>query len=202
MLEPIFKNYPEVKEEIYSGEGIKKMKAYKSILKIDELNKFRDDFFSQRLQTQGLIWKQIRHACLLDATRAQNMIEALKLTPVNGCMNLLVDPNGFYFAIPNYCINDPYLEKVFVNADEKRKPNSIKFKLCNVYNVNEKNELEVDDNITVLDLKILYTDNKKPLINPYDLRMFYGGVELKDDFFLYQHEIKSCCTVNVMKRPV
>lgn len=134
MLEPKYKNFPEVKENIFSGEGVKKMKAYKSTLKIDELNALRDEFFASRMQTQGPIWKQIRHASLLDCERAQQMIVVLNLTPMNGCMNLLVDPNGYYFAVPNFCINDPYLEKIFVDADEERETKRLKVS----YNYNNK----------------------------------------------------------------
>lgn len=97
------------------------MKAYKTNLKIDELNRLKDEFFSNRYQSQGSIWKQIRHACVFDAERSYNMLIALKLTPVNGCMNLLKDHNGFYYAVPNFCINDPYLEKSYLKVDKKRK---------------------------------------------------------------------------------
>lgn len=126
MLEPKYKNFPEVKENVFSGEGVKKMKAYKSTLKIDELNALRDEFFGSRMQTQGPIWKQIRHASLLDSERAQQMINGLNLTPMNGCMNLLVDPNGYFFAVPNFCINDPYLEKLFADADDERETKRLK----------------------------------------------------------------------------
>ena len=64
-LEDKFKNFPEWDGDKWSGEGIKRLKAYKSDLKIDELNKLRDEFWASRYK-KSLIWKHIRHACLLD----------------------------------------------------------------------------------------------------------------------------------------
>lgn len=42
-----FKDFPEW-DERYTGYGIKRMKAYKCNLKVDELNKLRDNFGTQK----------------------------------------------------------------------------------------------------------------------------------------------------------
>lgn len=75
----------------------------------------------------------------------------------------------------------------------------MKINFCNVY-TQDKALLEVDDDLTVSDLKILYSDNLKNKVPPNLIRMFFGGAELIDDNFIYQHEIKSGYTVNVMNR--
>lgn len=64
-LEEKFKDFPEWEGERFSGQGIKKLKGYKCSLKIDELNNLREEFWVKRLKVSG-IWKQIRHACILD----------------------------------------------------------------------------------------------------------------------------------------
>ena len=87
------------------------MKAYKSNIKIDKLTALRDEFFTDRIKSEGQIWKQIRYASIYDSVRAENLLLALKLTPYAGCMNHLVDSSGKEYIVPNFCINDPYLEK-------------------------------------------------------------------------------------------
>lgn len=106
------------------------MKAYKSNLKIDELNLLKDDFFSMKIKSEGILWKQIRTACLVDPARAENMLVALKLTPLNGCMNLLTDENEHLMPVPNFCINDPYLEKHIQIADENYQPKKLTVSFC------------------------------------------------------------------------
>ena len=40
-----FQDFPEIPDK-YVGEGIRKLKAYKSSLRIDEIQKLREDFWS------------------------------------------------------------------------------------------------------------------------------------------------------------
>ena len=77
------------------------------------------------LRSEGPIWKQIRYACVYDPVKSANFLNALNLIPVDGCMNLLRDRNGIYYAIPNFCINDSYLEKKIEKLNDKRKTESL-----------------------------------------------------------------------------
>lgn len=124
-LEPKFKNFPE-EADIYQGEGVKRIKAYKSTIKIDQLIELRNEFFENRIRNQGGIWKQIRYACIYDYLRCENLLTALKLTPINGCMNQLLDAHGNIYVIPNFCINDPLSQKELLGIDSNHKINSIK----------------------------------------------------------------------------
>ncbi len=54
--------------------------------------------------------------------------------------------------------------------------------------------------MTVEELKLLYSDHIKNKVPVNSIRMFFGGAELIDDNYIYQHEIKSGYTVNVMNR--
>ena len=97
------------------------MRAYKCNLKINELNRLKDEFFTSRLAKEGPIWKQIREACVYHLEKSKEMLEALNLTPMNNCMNLLYDnEKNRYYAIPNFCINDPYLQKTILQATDER----------------------------------------------------------------------------------
>jgi len=51
-------------------------------------------------------------------------LKQLQLTCIKGCLNCTQDTDGKFYYIPNFCINDPYLEKQFksperVNKDKK-----------------------------------------------------------------------------------
>ena len=54
--EEIFEDMEEIKGHIYSGVGIKKMKAYKCDLKIDELNKKREYFWKIKTNHNNKNW--------------------------------------------------------------------------------------------------------------------------------------------------
>lgn len=102
------------------------MKGYKTKLQIDLLTALRDEFFTDRIKREGQIWKNIRYACVYDAEKCEKLLSALKLTAVNGCMNHLVDETGLnHYIVPNFCINDPYVEKTFLNVDKARESSKI-----------------------------------------------------------------------------
>lgn len=125
LLDAKYKNFIETDQDLWIGEGIKRMKAYKSTLRIDQLNALKDEFFNSKILMDGHIWKQIRNACLFEANRAESILAAVKLIPLNGCMNLLMDQNKKLFPVPNYCINDPYLEKHIESVDEGHRNKSL-----------------------------------------------------------------------------
>ena len=52
----IFEDMEEIKGDIFSGVGIKKMKAYKCDLKIDELNKQRELFWKIKTNHNNKNW--------------------------------------------------------------------------------------------------------------------------------------------------
>lgn len=62
----------------------------------------------------------------------------------------------------------------------------------------EKNSLKIDDNINVHDLKTLYCIDCGSCQDPSKVRMFYGGAELVNSNYLYQHELKDGSMINVM----
>ena len=44
-------------------------------------------------------------------------MEEYNLTTFEGCINHIVDKYGIHYIIPNYCINDPYFEKMLSLGD-------------------------------------------------------------------------------------
>ena len=92
-----FEDMEEINEDIYIGIGIRKMKAYKCDLKIDELNKKRDHFWEVKTNHKTKnwpTWNTIKRAVLFDEFRSSLLLEEYKITPINGCINHLVDSKG------------------------------------------------------------------------------------------------------------
>ena len=77
-----FEDMEEIKEDIYVGIGIKKMKGYKCDLIIDELNKKREQFWKIKTNTKNknwIVWSTIKRAVAKDEERASILLEEYKL---------------------------------------------------------------------------------------------------------------------------
>ena len=186
-----FPDMPEWDGDRYTGIGIKKMKGYKCDLPIDKLNKKRDEFWdlkNSRDNDNYKIWRVINQACVYDELRANMLLEEYGLTTESGCINHIIDQDGNHYHIPNYCINDPFFErqyKVKKNIEEKK----VKIKLFEpTDNINE--EQTVNNTITGKELKELFKKEHN-IGDNFNLRLFFGGMEIKDDHFLYQHHLKN-----------
>ena len=197
-----FPDMPEWDGDRYTGIGIKKMKGYKCDLPIDKLNKKRDQFWDQKNSRDNdnyKIWRIINQACVYDELRANMLLEEYGLTTESGCINHIIDSNGNHYHIPNYCINDPFFErqyKIKKNIEEKQ----VKIKLFEpTGNINE--EKTVSNTMTGKELKELFR-KEKDIGDNFNLRLFFGGMEIKDEHFLYQHHLKNGFKIQIMKLPV
>ena len=196
-----FPDMPEWDGERYTGIGIKKMKGYKCNLPIDKLNKKRDEFWDQKNSRDNenyKIWRIINQACVYDELRANMLLEEYGLTTESGCINHIIDSNGNHYHIPNDCINDPFFErqyKVKKNVEEKK----VKIKLFEpTGNINV--EKTVNNTMTGKELKELFKKENN-IGDEFNLRLFFGGMEITDDHFLYQHHLKNGFKIQVMKLP-
>ena len=196
-----FPDMPEWEGERYTGIGIKKMKGYKCDLPIDKLNKKRDEFWDQKNSRDNdnyKIWRIINQACVYDELRANMLLEEYGLTTESGCINHIIDSNGNHYHIPNYCINDPFFERQYKkkkNVEEKK----VKIKLFEpTGNINE--EKTVNNTMTGKELKELFKKEHE-IGDNFNLRLFFGGMEITDDHYLYQHNLKNGFKIQVMKLP-
>ena len=196
-----FPDMPEWEGERYTGIGIKRMKGYKCDLPIDKLNKKRDEFWdlkNNRENDNFKTWRAINQACVYDELRANMLLEEYELTTASGCINHIIDSKGNHYHIPNYCINDPYFEREYEvkkNIEEKK----IKLKLFEpTENINA--EKTVMNTMTGKQLKELFISEHK-IGDKFCLRLFFGGMEIKDDHYLYQHHLKNGYKIQVMKLP-
>ena len=197
-----FPNMEEWEGERYKGIGIKKMKGYKCNLQIDKLNQKRDEFWSKR-NSHGSpnykIWRVSNQACIYDEYRANVLLEEYNLTTFNGCINHIVDKNDNHYYIPNYCINDPYFEKEY-KIRENIEKKEFKINLYEVAN-NTNSVLEVNNLITGLELKKLFCKQNNISLDEYNIRMFFSGMEISNEHFLYQYNIKNDFKIQVMRVP-
>ena len=181
-----FDDMEEIKEDIYIGIGIKKMKGYKCDLKINELNKLREHFWevkTNHCNKSWVVWNTIKRAVEYDESRSSLLLKEYNIKPVNGCINHLVDSKGNYYKIPNYCINDPYFEKIIVDENNV-KEEKIKVKLYGWKNL----EIEINNKLKGTDLKNEIRMKEK-IEEDYIIKLFYKGAEIKDDDYLYKHDL-------------
>jgi hypothetical protein len=188
--------------ERYKGIGIKKMKGYKCNLQIDKLNQKRDEFWNKR-NNHGSpnykTWRVINQACVYDEYRANVLLEEYNLTTFNGCINHIVDKKGNHYNVPNYCINDPYFEKEY-KIKENIEKKDLKINLYEVAN-NKNSILEVNNLVTVLELKKLFCKENNISFEDFNIRMFFSGMEILNEHFLYQYNIKNDFKIQVMRVP-
>lgn len=181
----------EFEGEKYSGFGLKRMKSYKCKLKLEQLQKLREKFWTKKLNKNNknyVNWSIIQKAILLDDPRDIYYLEHFQIEPINGCIRHCKDKEGNTYYIPNYCINDPYFERDLENSkNESIEEKEIKVK---IYKNGETKPLflVVSNKLTGKDLKEQYRLNNL-LDNDKKIRIFIYGIEIKDEDYLYQHNL-------------
>ena len=190
-----FEDIGEIPENIYTGIGIKKMKAYKCDLPIDDLNKKRDHFWETKTNHKNKnwpTWNIIKRAVLFDEYRSELLLEEYKIKTVNGCINHLIDEKGNCYKIPNYCINDPYFGKLNEDinniSEEKVKVKIYGFK---------KFEMEINNKLKGNELKN-EIKNKEFLGDDKIIRLFYRGKEILDEDYIFNHDLNESIPIMLL----
>jgi len=190
-----FEDMEEIKGDTYVGIGIKKMKGYKCNLKIDELNKKREYFWNIKTNYKNKnwkIWDVIKRAVSFDELRATLLLEEYNIKTVNGCINHLIDSDGNYYRIPNYCINEPSFE-INIEDDQNIEEKNVKIKIYGWKNL----EIEIDNKLKGEDLKKIIK-NKFSLEDEKIIRLFSRGNEIKNDDYLYKYDFNENAPVMFM----
>ena len=191
----IFEDMEEIKGDTYVGIGIKKMKGYKCNLKIDELNEKREYFWKIKTNYKNKnwkIWDIIKRAVSFDELRASLLLEEYNIKTVNGCINHLVDSDGNYYKIPNYCINEPSFE---INSEDEQniEDKNVKVKIYGWQNL----EIEIDNKLKGEDLKNIIKE-KFSIEDDKIIRLFTRGNEIKNDDYLYKYDFNENAPVMLM----
>ena len=188
-----FYDMEEIEGDIYVGNGIKRMKAYKCDLTIDELNKRKEKFWNTVTDCNNnknwKNWNIIRRAITYDEIRGSILLNEYDIKCKNGCIDHLIDKEGNEYKVPNYCINEPYFERELGKEDIKDDINNIIFYgnyKGNIFNF----DFKVSNKLTGKELKNIIKNKRELDINT-NIRLFEKGFEIKDEDYLYQHKLNN-----------
>ena len=195
-----FPDLPEIEPKILKGYGIKQMPGYQCDLKIDELNKKRDEFWSSKCKTNIIKWKIIHQACIYDHINAEELLFKNNIRTLNGCINLCVDQDGKIFRVPNFCINDPTFQMELLN-NENAKNEKINI-ILNDVSTQIKTKINVFDNISGKELIDIFCEENNIDKEKYKIKLIFGGAIIKDDETLFQHKVKNDYVIQVFKNEI
>ena len=188
-------NFKEVEEEIYVGNGLKKMKGYISPISKEDLDKKRIAFWGTRTEGNEQTWMFLKQLCEMPQSEEEDlnvMLEAYGLVTYNKCINITYDTSGALYEIPNYCINEPYKYKIIENEKEKPKEEKISFKLKGTHNT----KITCSNYETVN--KVKEKVSKKYNVETDKIRLFFYGREMKNDMELWNYNVSKDCVVILM----
>ena len=199
-FEESIKNYPdmpEIKPQIMKGYGIKQMPGYKCNLKIDQLNKKRDQFWSSKNKLNITKWKIIHQACIYDHINAEEFLFKNNIRTLNGCINMCLDEGGKLYRVPNFCINDPTFQLELLN-NENSKKEKINIVLNDV-SAQKKKNYNIYDTTTGKELIEMYCKEENIDKDKYNFKLMFGGGIIKDDETLFQHKVKNDYVIQICK---
>jgi hypothetical protein len=188
-------NFPEVEEDIFIGNGLKKMKGYISPISKEDLDKKRISFWGTRTEGNEQTWEFLKQVCEMPSEEDENinvMLEAYGLIPYNNCINITYDASGALYEIPNYCINEPYKYEIVENEKEKPKEEKVSFRLKGTH----KTKITCSNYETIE--KVKQKIGKKYKVEIDKIRLFFYGKELKNDLELWNYNVSNDCVVILM----
>ena len=191
-------NFPDMEEwegDRYKGVGIKKMKGYKCTLPIDKLNEMREKFWTTKIE-EDENWRIIQQVCVFDEERANMTLGRYNFEVAENCVNHIIGPDGEHYYVPNYCVNDPYFEKELSFKEvEEKKVNIILYDVATDTTVKQ----EFSNHDTGGKIKKIFREKTNTSENDYNLRLFFSGMEIKDNEYIYQHKLENGFKIQVMK---
>ena len=194
-------NFPDMEEwegDRYKGVGIKRMKGYKCTLPINQLNELREKFWTTKIN-EDENWRIIQQICVFDEERSNMTLGRYNFEVAVDCINHIIGPDGEHYYVPNYCINDPYFEKTLSLKDEGEK----KIKLL-LYDVSTDTTItsEFSNHDLGKTIKNVFIEKTKMNEKDYKLRLFFSGMEIKDNEYIYQHKLDDNFKIQIMKLKV
>ena len=192
-----FPDMPDIEPKIMKGYGIKQMPGYKCDLKIDQLNKKRDEFWASKNKLNVHRWKIIHQACIYDHINAEEFLFKNNIRTLNGCINMCLDEDGKIYRVPNYCINDPTFQLELLN-NENSKMEQINI-ILNDVSAQKKKNYNVYDNTTGKELIDMYCEEENIDRDKFKFRLIFGGGIIKDNETLFQHKLKNDYVIQISK---
>ena len=189
-------NFPEVKEDIYVGLGLRRMKAYKCPVTKEELKQRREAFWGTRIEGDAGVWQFLKELCELPVNEDENirpMLEANEITPLKNCLNVTYDRGGEVYEIPNYCINEPYtydLPESHLKRPEKKKISFHGRRGAEQFKIKTENYTKIES--------IRKNIGKKFQKDVHCVRLFFRGKEMKDGNELWQYNVQDEDVIIIM----
>lgn len=202
--DPTF-NMKETKEQV--GEGIKKMKGYVCYIEKDDLDKKRNDFWSSRFEGNVEVWELLRQLCTgeMNSDEIKDILDGAGLSTYAGCINVVYDTQGNLYEIPNYCIHDPSEWDILKYKIKKPDEESLIVKLRYIC---EENEINISNLTQILALKqglvkaVKFGNYEPGTIDPDRIRLFHRGKEMKDNDYIYMHNVNKNADLMMMIKPL
>lgn len=122
---------------------------------------------------------------------------------MKGCINICLDSDNNTYHIPNYCINDPYFEKELLpeHVQETDQVEKLSISLYDLYE-NKKQTIKLPSNLQGKEIKNLFAEMNNFDASSYKIRLLFGGAEILDDQYLYQHKLHNGYTIQVIKNKI
>ena len=192
-----FPDMPDIEPQIMKGYGIKQMPGYKCDLKIDQLNKKRDEFWSSKNKLNITKWKIIHQACIYDHINAEEFLFKNNIKTLNGCINMCLDEEGKLYRVPNFCINDPTFQlELLKNENSKKEKINI---ILNDVSAQKRKNYNIYDTTTGKELIEMYCNEENIEKDKYTFKLIFGGGIIKDDETLFQHKVKNDYVIQICK---
>ena len=191
-------NFPDMEEwegERYKGVGIKRMKGYKCDLPINKLNEMREKFWTTKIE-EDENWRIIQQICVFDEERANMTLGRYNFEVATDCINHIIGADGEHYYVPNYCINDPYFEKTLSLKDEEEKKLTL---LLHDFSNDMSVTAQFSNHDTGKKIKKVFIEKTKMNEKEYKIRLFFSGMEIKDNDYIYQHKLDDNYKIQVMK---
>ena len=191
-------NFPDMEEwegERYKGVGIKRMKGYKCDLPINKLNEMREKFWTTKID-EDENWRIIQQICVFDEERANMTLGRYNFEVATDCINHIIGADGEHYYVPNYCINDPYFEKTLSLKDEEEKKLTL---LLHDFSNDMSVTAQFSNHDTGKKIKKVFIEKTKMNEKEYKIRLFFSGMEIKDNDYIYQHKLDDNYKIQVMK---
>ena len=192
-----FPDMPQFEPTILKGYGIKQMPGYKCDLKIDQLNKKREEFWASKNKLNINTWKIIHQACIYDHINAEEFLFKNNIRTLKGCINMCLDNQNKLYRVPNFCINDPtFLLELLKNENSKKEKINI---ILNDVSVQKRKSYNVYDNTTGKEIKEMYCEEENIDRNKYKIKLLFGGGIINDDETLFQHKVKNDYVIQICR---
>lgn len=186
-------------QDLYIGDGIKRTNAWHGTVSNNQLRKRREEFWKSQKTGNRLVWHCIRQAIETDSESALLMLDMNQITTENNTLSVCYDHNGFRYEIPAWVINDPIkfssqdlgteINNVCKSQTSTQSDAYIELKLRNASNPQDV-ILKLSNSLKVKSLKQMYCSQLRNL-NSSQVRLFFGGKELKDEHCLSDLNIEN-----------